>query len=309
MKRIDLLINQSRRATENVEYSETTGISDEEFIQYLNDAQDRIEVLIQNEFPNVFMKEVDIQAVAGQEAYDIPEDALISNRVTNVQYSDAGSVLNFRNLKTGTEKERLTGMTATPSFYIRRHKQILLQPTPHNNAGLIRVLYQKKLPRLDKRRGQVSSLTLSGNSIVSLVLDVGSLDADPITDVGYLTVVNSKGVIQMRRVPVNSIDTTTGEVDVEAGFEFEDGETISANDYVVAGFEATTHSELPDICERYLIGYCNWKILKRDSSDDAQEAFSELQVIESDIVSSYGTPDGDVPQIPIISTEYLGWND
>ena len=54
-----------------------------------------------------------------------------------------------------------------------------------------------------------------------------------------------------------------------------------------------------------MIAYCAWKILKRDSSVDSQEALTELTMMARDIVSSYGAISDDVKLIP----ELNSWDD
>lgn len=71
MKRIDYLITEIRRLSNNENYSSTEGIVDEQIIRYLNDAQDYLQSAISNTNQNnkVFSVEKIISVVAGQEAY------------------------------------------------------------------------------------------------------------------------------------------------------------------------------------------------------------------------------------------------
>ena len=105
----------------------------------------------------------------------------------------------------------------------------------------------------------------------------------------------------MKNIPLSTV------VDVNSltlgSHTAEEGESISVGDYVVGGKDTTTHSELPRNVERYLIAYCAWKILKRDSSVDSQEAVQELLQMENDIVESYAVISDDVQYIPLINEE------
>lgn len=310
MRNIQLLIDQSRRATENEEFSTTTGITDEEFIQYLNDGQDRLESSIQVRFRNFFQDESIISTVVGQESYDIPQDALLGTRIEYVEYSSTGQDKDYYALKLGNLIERKTGVFAEPSFYIRRSKTILLTGQPQTSGAKLRVTYQKKLARLDIRRATVSAVTLASSSITSLTLDTSVLlDDTALLEEGYVTVVNKYGAIQMKRIPVTAIDTSTGVVTIEPGFTFESGETIAVGDYLLRGPVSTTHSELPDICERYLLSYANWKIFRRDSSNDAIEQGQELQVLERDILDGFEEPEGDVPTVAVLDPQFITPND
>ncbi len=110
----------------------------------------------------------------------------------------------------------------------------------------------------------------------------------------------------MRNIEIDSIDTTSGVVTVTGGaFTFEDGEAAAVGDYVVTGVDSANASELPDLAERYLISYMNWKILKRDSSNDSAEAQNELTQLEADILSSFAEVDADLTLIPFIDATFV----
>ena len=80
MRSVTRLIDQIRKQTENEEFSDFTGIKDQEFIQYLNDAQYNLQALIIQQHPRVFIEEVLLDAVSGQEKYDLPSDTFLKNK-------------------------------------------------------------------------------------------------------------------------------------------------------------------------------------------------------------------------------------
>ncbi|MHA2065574.1 MAG: phage adaptor protein [Candidatus Thorarchaeota archaeon] len=279
MRNLSLLITQSRRNTENEDFSADRGIGDEEFIEYFNNAQDRIQALIQAGFPDVFQEDTIIDAVSGQEEYAIPTDAFLGTRIDMVEYSDSGATEEFYELKKASKRERTTGLNANPSFYIRRNQSILLQPKPES-SGKIRITYQKKLPKLDVRRATVLTATLSATAITALTLDTSvAIDDVGLLEENFITVIDKNGLIKMKNIPIDAIDTGTGIVTVTAGFTFQTGETIVPGDFLLRGTESSTHSQLPDNVERYL---------------------------ETDIVDSFSVPDGDVNYVPILDDQFLG---
>ena len=81
MRSVTRLIEQIRRQTENEEVSDFIGIKDEEFIQYINDAQYNLQAAIVHQHPRVFVKEVEIDAVTDQEKYTLPTDTFLKNKV------------------------------------------------------------------------------------------------------------------------------------------------------------------------------------------------------------------------------------
>lgn len=309
MRKLELLIADSRRETENTTFTASTGIQDEEFIRYANDAQVQMQAAISNVSPSMFQSEKTIQCVANQEAYNIPSNAFLGNRLDLVEFSQSGNVNDYYELKQGQLPERIAGTgSSSSSFYIRRSGKILLQPKPQSSGSKLRVTFQKRLPVMDLQRGIVSSVVLDtvARTITSLTLDTTqTIDKQKLEEQGFISVVTKYGAQQMRNIPVASVDDSTGVVTVEAGFVYDEDETISVGDYLVSGGDASTHSELPDICERYLISYMNWKIFKRDSSNDSVEAQQEVLGLQQNIVDSFTIPDTDIDYVTVVDDQFI----
>lgn len=299
---IDYLIKQARAESENEEYGSNYGIQDSEFIEFLNDAQFRLQNKIVAQHQNVFVEEKEITAVASQEAYNIPADSFLDNKVSNVEFSSSGVEDDYYTLRLGTFSSRTPGVEGYPKFYIRKSGKILLAPKPDASGGLIRMNYVRRVKALDKRRATVASATLDSGtrSITALTLDTitDSIDASSLNEHNYICIVDRNGNMKMANIEIDSINSGTGVVTVTSGFTYESGESIVAGDYVVGGRFTTTHSELPDACERYLIKYAAFKALKRDSSVDAGEAAAELSEIENDIITAYSEMTDDITYIP-----------
>jgi hypothetical protein len=204
-------------------------------------------------------------------------------------------------------KERINGLAGNPAYYIRQGSSVIMQPPPQN-GGFLRMTYQKTIPVLDKKRGTVASATLGVNTITSLVLDTTTeLDATALEEQNFITIVDKNGLVKMRYIPIDGVDSSTGVVTVSSGFVFESGETIEAGDYAVRGKYASTHSQLPDICEKYLLEYCNMRIFVRDSSTDQAELAALMQKIEATLKQAFAEPDNDPDRIPIIDPSFLGY--
>ena len=309
MRRIEQLITASRRATSNLDFGENAGVQDEEFLQAFNDAQEEIQTLINTLFPTILVKQKTFSASVNVDTYNIPSDAFMGTRIENLEYSSTGLTDNFYVLKKGAPKERINGEAGNPSFYIRQGTQIIVQPPPQS-GGLFRILYQRTIPVLDKRRATVLSAALdtSARTITSLYLDTTvELDDAALTEQNYITIVDKNGVVKMQGIPVDSINTGTGQVNVSAGFIYESGETIAAGDYAVRGKYSSTHSQLPDLCEKYLLEYCNMRIFVRDSSTDQAEVAALMSKIEETLKSAFSQPDNDPDRIVILDASYLGY--
>lgn len=310
MRKLETLITASRRATENQEYNDTSGIQDEEFIQYFNDGQEEVQALINANFPHVLMKIKEMNVSANTEEYAIPDDVYLGTRIDFIEFTQSGAPQNYYPLKKGSVKERLSGIQTDPSFYIRNGNSIFLEPKPQSSGSKIRITYQRTIPTLDIVRGTVETVTLDTNArtVTSLILDdTVTMDITALTEQNYMTVIDKNGNIKMKAIPVVSI-SSSGVVTLDAGFVYESGETISAGDYVVRGKYASNFSQLPDVCEKYLLEYCNTRILVRDSSTDADSVAQLLAKIQNTIQTAFAEPDNDPDYVPVLDGQYLGWD-
>jgi hypothetical protein len=309
MRRLEVLVDDSRRQTDNLDYSTTSGLQQEEFVRYGNDAQDRIQSLITMAHPSgVFEKEKVITLTSGTSEYDIPWDCYLGNRIVDIAVSASGNERDYYTIKARKNRERTYGVNGVPEFYTRKGSKLILTPSPQSSSAKIKVTYQKAVPRLDLRRGSVNAVTLNNtnNTITSLSLVTGAtLDTTGLSKDNYLTIADKNGVIKMTRIPYDSISSITGVVTVSAGFTFESGESIASGDYVFCGPNSSNVSQLPDNCEKYLVSYMNLKVLKRDSSGDSSEQTQELTSMEQEIVGAFGEADRDVIQVPILDAGFL----
>ena len=309
MRRVDLLITASRRATENQEFTATAGIQDEEFLEYLNNGQEEIHSILQGTFPSILTGSKEQTLVQSQEAYAVPRDLYLGTRIDQIEYSCSGLATDYYILRKGTLKERLNTQAGNPAFYIRVGDEILVQPKPQQ-AGKMRISYQRAIPKLDVRRATVAAVTLTTSSISSLTLDTTVLlDDEAILEQGFITVIDKNGVVKMRSIPISAINTVSGVVTVEPGFVFEAGETIAPGDYVCRGEFSSTNSQLPDLCEKYLLEYCNMRILIRDSQTDSNEVGAILAKVQETLRLAYAEPSSDPDRIPLLDVQFLGVED
>lgn len=310
MRKLETLITASRRATENQEYTDTAGIQDEEFIQYFNDAQEEIQALINQSFPRVMMKVTEISCVNGQEEYDIPSDVFMGTRIDTIEFTQTGDSKNYYPLKKGSLKERLSGIQMDPSFYIRSGSSIFLEPKPQSSGSKIRVTYQRTVPKLDIQRATVKTVTLDTNTktITALTLDDSlTMDSSALLEENYITIADKNGNIKMQKIPISAI-STVGVVTVDPGFIYQTGETIAAGDFVFRGKYTCNFSQLPDLCEKYLLEYTNTRILIRDSSNDSNALAQVLTKVQGTLQTAFAEPDNDPDYIPVIDGQYLGWD-
>lgn len=313
MRRLELIIDEVRKQTENEDFTDTTGISDNEFVQYANDAQERLHSKIRQTFPRHFVKEGFVDSANGVEAYDFPADIYLEHAIENMEFSPNGVSTQYYPIKKGSIKERNSVVLGNPDIYIPRAGHFLASPIPDTSTGIFRFDYVYRLASLDKRRGKISAVTLNSvaKTITSLTLDTTeTIDATDLTDADYMCVVSRFGIIKMQGIIVNAVDAGTGVVTVDSSFIYQTNETAAAGDYVVTGKYATTHAQLPETCERYLISYMSWKVFRRDSNADSAEQNQELKELEDEIVTTFASVGADdVLYPPILDSSYAVYID
>jgi len=297
MRRIEFLIKQVRRATEN---NDLAGISTAEFEQYMNDAQDRLQNLIQKAHPETgfFERQGFINLVPTTDTYSLENMVdengdsfkpriLLFNSLRMVERTQ-GDI--YYPLKFISPKERTTGYG-----YIVRDKDIIISPTAQGtyNKGL-RITYAGKLRDLGIRRGKITNLSPLTVSVLG--------DATDFDDADFLTIVDKNGVSKVDDVAMEGWNSGTGVITTST-----DISNAALDDFVLLGGHSTTHSELPDLCEHYLISYTEMKIFMRDSSADTTAQSSLVSAMEKDIIDLFKDNNGDVVHVPISSTDYLIW--
>lgn len=308
MRRCQQLITVIRRQSENVQIDPDDGIGDDEVIQFMNDGQERLEAAIIRTHEKAFAADSFVDLVADQEIYVLPFGTFINHNIITVEYSFTGQATDYIPLRRGKLIER-TSFRGFPSMYIPRVREIIVNPIADRSitSGL-RITTNPKHPRMDKRRGIVTAVTLSGSAVTNLVVNATSGDVpynpSDFEEFDRISVVDADGNQQMKNIPLDSANSN-GTLTVRSSFTFETGETIAIGDYVVLGENATTHLQMPQICEKYLIEYGSWKMLMRDSSADSTEQAVVVGAVEKDIVDSFAEISGDVDRIPIINADNL----
>ncbi len=285
MKHVGLLLEQIGLQSENPR-GEGSGISDEEMIYFLNDAQDRLQTIVLEAIPHLTVWDAinDESIVANQRAYNISDgDALFEHTVRSVQFSSTGYTRDLADFEYTYPEALSTESDSYPSAWSLEGGQIVLGGIPSSASGLLRIRFIRALDQLDKRRGKIESVSGTYTSVV--LEDDANLDSDSLADAEYVCINSPLGVVTYYNAVVASWTESTRTL-VFTGATTTVG-TIAVGSYITIGKYTTTHSKLPRKAERYLITYGVWKMLKRDSSIDAVEQNQELVGIEQDIISGY----------------------
>ena len=192
---------------------------------------------------------------------------------------------------------------SAPYRYIRLDGQILLNPKPQS-GGKLRVNYIHVIDELDLRRGTISAApTYSTTS--NWNISITNSDPTSLEEHDYICIVNKKGRVIARNIEL--ISATASQLTLGPYTPDTFDSTIDTNHYVVGGLNTSTHGSFDNSVERYLIAYCAWKILKRDSSIDSTEASTEINMMARDIVASYGMVNDDLQLIPQLN-DFDDWS-
>jgi hypothetical protein len=304
VRRVDQLITLVRRQTENVDYGSTYGIAQDDFAQYMSDAQDMLQGAIMRACPSCtwFYKQSTASLVSGTRAYAMPTDCYYKNQLASVEFTESTS--DYYQPLTRVPLVSLEAYsTWPPNAYAVVNNEIWLSPPPNASTGTLRYTYLRKLPRLDLPRGTITSLI----STAMLLNNDSLLDA---TNIGAWVPGIFSITHETAQVPISLSMTCSGynsgtrTLTVSAGPTYETGYSASdlADAIITLGKHTTCNSQLPDECERYLVAYCAWKTFRRESSSDATSAGSELSAIEADIIASINSSDTDPKIIVMEST-------
>ncbi len=309
MLRVEHLIKHVRRQTDNESLGTDAGLSDEEIIRYLNDAQEDAFGGIVNTFRSKFYDQATDSIVAGQESYDVPSKAFMGDQLALVEWSITGQDRDYRALKRVTFRERTTS-EGWPCRYAVSNGKIYIWPIPQAAQGTLRITYTKKRPKLDKRRAMVDTVTIVGGAITALTVKgsdgaaLGSAEGDAFTNDDYMTIINSSGDILCEGIGYDSV-SVGGVVTITGGSHtLQSGETCPQDSYVVLGKWATTQPQLPDDLEKYLLAHTAWAVYRRDSNTDQTPQLQALAAMKADILDNYAEMNLDIDYTPQVNDTY-----
>lgn len=304
MRRVDFLITDIRRISRNqLNPDGTASIPDEEILQYLNDAQDRLQGLIgaTKGVDKIFTNQSIVNLVASQEAYSVPDRIFMNKGIDMVEFSASGLVTDYIILSKLNVFNRNTNSDAYPTGYFRRGGQVYLTPTPSTSSGSLRITYERTIDDLDKRRGVVQSISgLTSTTFTSLVVDstADETSTPNLSTVDYVCIVDKDGTRKAFNIPVGSYVSGTNTLTPAAGFTFTGTDTFTTGDYITFGKYHTTHSQLPDEAESYLIHYAVESILNKDSSDDIVTQSNKLRDLEASLLRGLTAQTSEIQRIP-----------
>ncbi len=289
MRRLEYLITEARNATDN---KDTNGVTTAEFVNYFNDAQRYITSIIfkSNPYADLFKSQAVFTAVSTG-IYTLPSDCYSSNSISMVEGSFGASNINdgYIRIKPIAESE----IAYLFGYVVRNNTIIISGSNDTANIQSIRITYFRQLKTLDIRRGKVSAVS-PGISITlpSAPTELYTMDdhcsacdnqGDQVVDDIYFT--NTSGTALL------TADT--------AG--------VTTSHYITAGKNSQNKSELPDVCETYLLDYVKQRIYTRNNYDDAEKQMYFTEQQRQDIISIFSNNKKDDDIVPITDTGFLSF--
>lgn len=317
MRRIDRIVSSAREQSKNSDYeidattgATVSGISDDVFLEWTDHAQDHLQAVILASYPNEFVESSTISLVGGTDEYTIADRVFVNNKIISVEYSHSGRASDYMPLEQGSFRDRNSD-SGYPRFYIRRGKKLIVNPTPSSSSGTLRVHYYRELDDLDIRRGVVNGAP-SGTSIVVN----GATDAAPSTveelrfaAAEYLCICNALGEPLLYNGQISSYNTGTNTFTLAANVStyLVTGVALADldNQYVTLKAYSTTHSKLPDNCERYIQTYAQKRALSNDKQNADITEDAELLLMERDILQSFAEDSRDIQGFQIVDEEIM----
>ena len=270
MNRIELIINSAKRSTNTTEVDSISNFICQDYLNRISSYVEDLLFLVNDE-NDLFLKDYEFNLIRGQDEYELPIDIYAKSSIDTVAVSFLnGLSQTFLPLKKVSRKQR--GFTFG---YFVQEKSLVFTPKPQSPLR-IKMTYQRKIPSMGLRAGKITSFTST-----QLILTDWVSGATSLSD--FICIVDADGNVLNKITDVNN-NTAFNPIRLTsdvAGTLTVDNTTGAINGaYVVSGKYASSHSQLPDECEKYLITALERMIQYRQSSSDVRisNVFSEEEI-------------------------------
>lgn len=281
MRNVKYLIREAKQSTNT---TDAEAITSNLCVRFLNRMQDYVQAYLSNQNieNKLFRGQATFSTVANVDTYQLPFDIYARNSVNTLMHKENN---NYSPIALIAEKAR-----GSTSGYFCSDNNIILSPMPTSASSLF-LSYTKKLPAIGRSFGKIATV----NTGVSIVLDTSY---EVMTDVfdDYFSVVDVNGKV----IKYGTLIAQTGSTVLMA-----DTIDVLVGMFVVPGFYATTHCQLPDELEGAIIMGLETLINARLSSTDIpiSGALSKDQLDQIGEMFAENGADSFTP--PII--EYTEW--
>lgn len=277
-RRVTQLIKKIRQRTGN--YESGSNITDDEIIDSINDAQESLTELLMGAFNRDLFRKTDLLTlVSDQYEYSFPDD-IYDNNFEMMEHSTSANPQEYDWSRVRPihphEKNLVVG------YYIRNGKLVF----PYD-SGTARRYYIGKPVRVDKRRGDITSLS---------PLTIANFDTDEdLSSDDFISIVDKDGVIKAYNIYITNFNSVTGVITTTS-----DLTGASIGDYVVMGKKSSSHSEFSNKFERYLRTFPAVDLEMHDSNTDFQLDSAKLQKMEDGISDQAYDSRSDIFEVAMI---------
>ena len=296
-KYIGELISAQRLDTRN---QDIEAIEDSDLLRYNQYAQDRIYGLIALDYNWVFERQIEIDIVANQKVYPINDNLAFGTRIVSVEYRHTPTSRYFPVPPTPDRYTEMQGGYLKPIYYRRRHGDVVIEPTPSQASGNLRVTYERGLDRLALRSARV----LSVPDVDKILLNAPTTATEAsFTNGALVCFTDLNGNPIAYNCEVSSYDVTTDIITFANSLDNYLVEGYDSTDlvdsFLTLGRYTTTHSPLPNEAEGFFIEWVNRKLHNVESSDQFDATNLLLKEIKDTIVAAFKRPDKDRKTFPV----------
>lgn len=288
MRRLELLIQEVRDATDS---NDTRSYSIYELMRYFNDAQRTIQKIAKSNGnkEDLFTKLHLTQISSGTYDYSLPDDiySLAAIQAVGIKLDSRNT---FRPLDKITPAEAFT----FSGYYFQNNRLWLSFDPSEGSLGKLAMVYMYKLPIMSLRISSIDSI--ASNVITSTLL---------VTDTGFnsrydkYSIVSPIGVIKASNLLLEShlAGVFTFDTDLDG--------IVEAGDFIVCGEYGSSHSELPDSCENFLLAYVQRRIKSKLTSKSKSDEDYFTAEERSDIEEIFSSISNDIVRPIWSDTDYL----
>ena len=297
MRRLEQLIAEAKLSTNTTDIGSVSDLLCQAYMARINSYLEDLLFLVNDE-NDLFLKDYTFNLVPGKDEYALPIDIYAKSSIDCVAVSFLnGLSQTYLPLKKASRKQR--GFTFG---YFVQESQVVFTPKPASPLN-IKLTYQRKLPNPALRVGQITG-TGAGTITLNPATYVSGLTASS----DYICIVDKDGLILN-----TSTDTAGNTVYAPIALTSDVGGVLTvsgttgavAGAYVVSGKYASSHMQLPDECEKYLITALERMIQYRQSSPDIKvsDLFSSEELASIKEVFADNSYDDAKPPV----TEWQEW--
>lgn len=302
MRTVEQLILMARKLSRNERYDSNSGVPQDVFVQYVQNAQDTLLKEITNLKTKYFKKQIVQDVVSNQEKYSYPDDLLVQH-IETIQWTDSISGTYWQTLYKSYTKEKITLQPGYPFSYVPYNDGFYLNPPIVR--GKLWISYETTLPRVQKRSGKITSISLASGVLSGITVDSTSdfYDQTQINSDFYLCIVDKFGAVKAKNIPYDSVSSG---VFTMSPYTLKTTDSIAVGDCILVGKDTCNVPQFPDLCESFLIKHMVYDAKYTAASQWSQEAKQDMIDSFKSLSQIFADNSSDITQVQITNLDYIG---